>query len=61
VEQILTFSRQSDSERALDAGAHPERDHQMARATLPSTIEIRQSIVVEKDVILANPRRCTRS
>ncbi|MBN1104949.1 MAG: response regulator [Deltaproteobacteria bacterium] len=56
VQQILTFSRQSDLEkRPLRLIPLLKESLKMARSTLPSSIEIRQNLNVERDLILANP------
>jgi len=56
VQQILTFSRQSDLERRpLKLAPTLKEALKLARASLPSTIEIQQDIRVQKDLVLANP------
>jgi PAS domain S-box-containing protein len=56
VNQILTFSRQGDLEKnPISVGPILKETLKLARAALPSTIEIREDISGEKDVILANP------
>jgi signal transduction histidine kinase len=56
VQQILTFSRQSDLERRpLKLVPTLKEALKLARASLPSTIEIQQDIRVQKDLVLANP------
>ncbi|HBD07849.1 MAG TPA: hypothetical protein DCZ69_06265 [Syntrophobacteraceae bacterium] len=56
VQQILTFSRQSDLERKpLRLIPTLKETLKLARAAIPSTIEIRQDIVAKEDLILANP------
>jgi PAS domain S-box-containing protein len=56
VQQILAFSRQSDLERKpLSLAPLIKETVKLARASLPSTIEIRQKIDAERDVVLANP------
>ncbi len=56
VRQILTFSRQSDMERRpLMLTPVVKEVIKLARASLPATIEIRQSLQSEQDTILANP------
>ncbi|MBW1783996.1 MAG: response regulator [Deltaproteobacteria bacterium] len=56
VQQILTFSRQTDLEkRKLKLLPILKETLKLARAALPSTIEIRQDIHAENDMILANP------
>ncbi len=56
VQQILAFSRQSDLERRpMRLGPLLKETIKLARASLPATIEIRQSIGAEKDLVLANP------
>ncbi len=56
VQQILTFGRQSDLEkRPLRLIPTLKEALKLARASLPSTIEIRQDIRAQKDLVLANP------
>jgi PAS domain S-box-containing protein len=58
VNQILTFSHQSDQERkVIDIVPTVKEALKLLRSSLPSTIEIRQDIAIppEKGVILANP------
>jgi signal transduction histidine kinase/ActR/RegA family two-component response regulator/HAMP domain-containing protein len=56
VQQILAFSRQSDLERRpMRLGSLLKETIKLARASLPATIEMRQSIAAEKDMVLANP------
>ncbi len=58
VKQILTFSRQSEQERRpTEIGRIVKEALKLLRASLPSTIEIRQSIAVTpgQDVSLADP------
>ena len=58
VNQILTFSHQSDQERKVIDIVPPVKEAlKLLRSSLPSTIEIRQDIVIppEKGVILADP------
>jgi signal transduction histidine kinase len=56
VQQILTFSRQSDLERSLlRVGPIVKETVKLARASLPATIEIRRDIDVKHDLVLANP------
>ncbi|MBF0287304.1 MAG: response regulator [SAR324 cluster bacterium] len=56
VQQILTFSRRSESERK-PVQIHPlvKEALKLMRATLPTTIEISQNIEVQEDRILADP------
>lgn len=56
--QILTFSHQSDQERkVIDIVPTVKEALKLLRSSLPSTIEIRQDIAIppEKGVILADP------
>ena len=58
VNQILTFSHQSDQERkVIDIVPTVKEALKLLRSSLPSTIEIRQDIAIppEKGVILADP------
>jgi CheY-like chemotaxis protein len=56
VQQILAFSRQSDLERRpMRLGPLLKETIKLARSSLPSTIEIRQDLRAEKDMVLANP------
>ena len=56
VHQILTFSRQSEEERKpLRISAVIKEALKLLRASLPSTIEIRQNLESESDTVLANP------
>ena len=58
VNQILTFSHQSDQERKVIDIVPPVKEAlKLLRSSLPSTIEIRQDIAIppEKGVILADP------
>jgi PAS domain S-box-containing protein len=58
VNQILTFSHQSDQERKVIDMVPPVKEAlKLLRSSLPSTIEIRQDIAIppEKGVILADP------
>jgi PAS domain S-box-containing protein len=58
VNQILTFSHQSDQERkVIDIVPTIKEALKLLRSSLPSTIEIRQDIAIspEKRVILADP------
>jgi len=55
VKQILTFSRQSEQEkRALRLSPIIKEALKLLRASLPTTIEIRQDIAVQSDVVLAD-------
>jgi PAS domain S-box-containing protein len=56
VNQILTFSRQTDqTQRPLKASLIVKEALKLLRSTLPTTIEIRQKIESESDMILADP------
>ena len=56
VKQILTFSRQSDEKpQPMKLSPIVKEALKLLRASLPSTIEIRQSIQSEPDTILADP------
>jgi signal transduction histidine kinase/ActR/RegA family two-component response regulator len=56
VHQILTFSRQSEEERKpLRISTVIKEALKLLRATLPTTIEIRQNLESESDTVLANP------
>ena len=58
VNQILTFSHQSDQERkVIDIVPTVKEALKLLRSSLPSTVEIRQDIAIppEKGVILADP------
>ncbi|MCU0595206.1 MAG: GAF domain-containing protein, partial [Desulfobacterota bacterium] len=56
VQQILAFSRQSDLERRpMRLGPLLKETIKLARASLPATIEIRQNVNPQKDLVLANP------
>ncbi|HUH66926.1 MAG TPA: PAS domain S-box protein [Syntrophales bacterium] len=58
VNQILTFSHQSDQERkVIDIVPTVKEGLKLLRSSLPSTIEIRQDIAItpEKGIILADP------
>ena len=56
VGQILTFSRSGGNEpRPIDMGPLIEEGLKLLRATLPSTIEIRQDIASRLPAILADP------
>jgi len=55
VKQILTFSRQGEQEkRALRLGPVIKEALKLLRASLPTTIEIKQDIAVQSDVVLAD-------
>ena len=55
VDQILTFSRQDDLEmNPINVAPIIKETIKLMRAALPSTIEIREDISKEKDVIMAN-------
>ena len=57
VKQILAFSRQTDKEKKhpLIVGSIIKEAIQLLRASLPSTIEIRQSIMSKEDAALIDP------
>ncbi|MCG6535441.1 MAG: PAS domain S-box protein, partial [Syntrophales bacterium LBB04] len=56
VKQILTFSRQSDEKpRPLRVSSIIEEVLKLLRASLPTTIQIRQDIQADPDTVLANP------
>jgi signal transduction histidine kinase/ActR/RegA family two-component response regulator len=56
VQQILTFSRQSEEEKKpLRISIVVKEALTLVRASLPATIEIRQNLASESDTILANP------
>jgi len=56
VQQILTFSRQSEHERKpLKVAPLVKETMKLIRATLPNAIVIEEAIVAEKDRILAEP------
>ena len=56
VKQILTFSRQTEQERKpLQLHLIVKETLKLLRSVLPATIEIRQSINVNSDIILADP------
>jgi len=56
VRQILTFSRQSEQEpKALQISLVVKEALKLIRATLPTTIEIRQNIKKESGMVLADP------
>lgn len=56
VEQILTFSRQTEQERKpLQVGPIIKEAIKLLRASLPSTIETRQDIDTEGGMVLADP------
>jgi len=56
VNQILTFSRQTDqTQRPLQTGLIVKEALKLLRSTLPTTIEIRQKVETESDMILADP------
>ncbi len=56
VEQILSFSRQSNHERKLmQPGIIIKEALRMLRSSLPSTIEIQQHITAESGVMMADP------
>jgi len=56
VQQILSFSRQQDQERR-PVQIHPivKEALKLLKASLPSTIEIRQEIMVRRSTVIANP------
>jgi len=56
VNQILTFSRQGRLQKSpLRVGPILKETIKLARAALPSTIDIRLDVCKEKDVVLADP------
>ncbi|MEW5722662.1 MAG: PAS domain S-box protein, partial [Thermodesulfobacteriota bacterium] len=56
VKQILTFSRQREEERKpIKAGVIVKEGLKLLRSSLPTTIEIRQSLNTTSDTILADP------
>jgi PAS domain S-box-containing protein len=56
VSQILTFSRQNETERRpLALTPLVKEIVKLTRASLPVTIEIKQRLQCERDIILANP------
>lgn len=56
VDQILTFSRQQEKERKpLQLNLVVQEAMKLLRATLPTTIEIRQNIAADLTTILADP------
>ncbi len=56
VKQILTFSRQSDEgPRPMRVSPIIKETLKLLRASLPSTIQIRQSIKADPDTVLADP------
>ena len=56
VRQILTFSRQKEEERTpLSIGPLVKEALRMLRASLPTSIEIRQHIKCKSDFVLADP------
>ena len=56
VGQILAFSRQSEQTRqTLDIRAIVEESLKLLRATIPATIQIRQTITSDDTVVLADP------
>ncbi len=56
VDQILTFSRQDDLKKyPINLAPILKETVKLARAALPSTIEIRENIDSRNDVIMANP------
>lgn len=56
VQQILAFSRQTDTERrAMLPGVTIEETIKILRSTLPSTIDITQNIAPETGYVLASP------
>lgn len=56
INQILTFSRQSELEKAPILIAPIVKESlKLLRASLPSSIEIRQNILIETGVVLADP------
>lgn len=58
VKQILTFSRQTEQEiRPINIQPIIKEVLKLLRATIPSTIEIRQSINTTSDTVMADPTR----
>jgi nitrogen-specific signal transduction histidine kinase len=58
VKQILTFSRKSEEERvALKITPIIKEILKMLRASIPTTIEIRQNFDAKSDTVLADPTR----
>jgi signal transduction histidine kinase/CheY-like chemotaxis protein len=56
VQQILTFSRQSEEEKKpLRISIVVREALTLVRAALPTTIEIRQNLASQSDTVLANP------
>ncbi|MFC1833355.1 response regulator [Thermodesulfobacteriota bacterium] len=56
ISQILTFSRQAEQERrSLEVGVVFKEALKLLRASIPSTIEIRQSIPANAGSVLADP------
>jgi two-component system cell cycle sensor histidine kinase/response regulator CckA len=56
VQQILTFSRQSEEEKKpLRISIVVREALTLVRASLPTTIEIRQNLASQSDTVLANP------
>ncbi|ADK85970.1 signal transduction histidine kinase, nitrogen specific, NtrB [Desulfarculus baarsii DSM 2075] len=56
VQQILTFSRQAEQEKkALNLGPVIKESLKLMRATLPTTVELRQDISAEPCLVMADP------
>lgn len=56
VNQILSFSRQGDLQKGpMQVGPILKEAVKLSRAALPATIEIRQDIQTESDMVLADP------
>jgi signal transduction histidine kinase/ActR/RegA family two-component response regulator len=56
VQQILTFSRQGEQEKKpLQVGTVIKEALKLLRASLPTTIEIRQNLESKSDTVLGNP------
>jgi signal transduction histidine kinase/ActR/RegA family two-component response regulator len=56
IKQILTFSRQREQERVpIKTGLIVKEALKLLRSTLPKTIEIRENIRTDSDMILADP------
>lgn len=56
VKQILTFSRQSEYElKPVKVSVIIQEALKLLRASLPTTIEIRQRITADRDTVLADP------
>jgi PAS domain S-box-containing protein len=61
VHQILTFSRQTDQKKqAVEVRPLVEETLKLLRASLPSTIEIRQTLAADQAAVLADPSQLHR-